>query len=251
MPTTTNTTTISIAKRFCGPPKSANGGYAAGLLAAFLDGPAEVTLKAPPPLDRPLAVDCTGAGEVELYDGARLLGVARSVAAPDVDFDVPALAEAAAAAKRTFAADRHMLPGCFVCGPHREPGDGLRLQVGPLAPGEDGWHGQLAATWRPAEDLGDADGRVRSEFLWAALDCPTAYACSSPAGMPPILLGRQAVGIAERPPVGEELIVVSRREGRDGRKHFARAALYTGSGAFVAGCRATWIEVEQSVLYGD
>lgn len=243
-------TTVTIARRFCGPPNSANGGYAAGLLAGFLDGPVEVTLKAPPPLDRPLAVECTAASEVELRDGERLLGVARQVEAPDVEFDVPGLADAAAAAERTFAADRHMLPGCFVCGPHREPGDGLRLQVGPLVSNGDGWGGQLAATWRPGADLGDADGRVRDEFLWAALDCPTAYACSSPAGMPPILLGRQAVAIERRPPVGEELVVVARRSGRDGRKYYASAALYTAAGDYVAGCRATWIEVDESVLFG-
>ncbi len=43
-----------IAARFCGPPDSANGGYCAGLLAGALDGSVEVTLRQPPPLERPL-----------------------------------------------------------------------------------------------------------------------------------------------------------------------------------------------------
>lgn len=47
---------ILIDRRYCGPPNSANGGYAAGRLAAFVDGTAEVTLRRPPPLDTALNV---------------------------------------------------------------------------------------------------------------------------------------------------------------------------------------------------
>ena len=45
---------VHIAHRFRGPPASGNGGYVVGLLAEWIDGPAEVTLLAPPPLDVPL-----------------------------------------------------------------------------------------------------------------------------------------------------------------------------------------------------
>src|SRR5438552_14612416 len=41
---------VVIERRFCGPPNSANGGYVCGLLAAHIDGNAEITLLAPPPL---------------------------------------------------------------------------------------------------------------------------------------------------------------------------------------------------------
>jgi len=47
-------TNIIINKRFCGPKNSANGGYAAGVFAQTIDGPAVVTLKSPPPLDTPI-----------------------------------------------------------------------------------------------------------------------------------------------------------------------------------------------------
>jgi hypothetical protein len=47
---------VVIEKRFCGPPKSANGGYICGLLAAHIDGHAEITLLAPPPLDQRLDI---------------------------------------------------------------------------------------------------------------------------------------------------------------------------------------------------
>ena len=44
------TGSLTVARRFCGPPGSGNGGYVCGLIAGFLDGPAEVTLRLPPPL---------------------------------------------------------------------------------------------------------------------------------------------------------------------------------------------------------
>ena len=42
--------TISVPAMFNGPPGSANGGISAGLAASQIDGPAEVSLRAPPPL---------------------------------------------------------------------------------------------------------------------------------------------------------------------------------------------------------
>ena len=48
--------TVTIDRRFRGPLDSANGGYAAGLLGSRLPGVAQVTLRLPPPLERPLAV---------------------------------------------------------------------------------------------------------------------------------------------------------------------------------------------------
>ena len=53
-----------IASRFNGPPNSGNGGYSCGVLAAFIDGPASIRLHVPPPLDAPLHVECTDAGDV-------------------------------------------------------------------------------------------------------------------------------------------------------------------------------------------
>ncbi|MCJ9705122.1 hypothetical protein MOV74_28970, partial [Bradyrhizobium sp. SHOUNA76] len=47
-------TPIIIDKRYCGPPNSGNGGYVCGRLARHIPGGAEITLRAPPPLDTPL-----------------------------------------------------------------------------------------------------------------------------------------------------------------------------------------------------
>ena len=45
---------IQVHRRFRGPPSSANGGYVAGLLAEWIEGPAQVDLLAPIPLEFPL-----------------------------------------------------------------------------------------------------------------------------------------------------------------------------------------------------
>src|SRR5436190_4787386 len=47
-------TSIIIGKRYCGPPNSGNGGYVCGRLASHIPGDAEIMLRAPPPLDKPL-----------------------------------------------------------------------------------------------------------------------------------------------------------------------------------------------------
>jgi len=47
---------LVIDPRFNGPVGSANGGYTCGLVAGLLDGIAEVTLRRPLPLGRPLPV---------------------------------------------------------------------------------------------------------------------------------------------------------------------------------------------------
>jgi hypothetical protein len=49
--------TLTIPARFNGPPSSANGGYTCGLVAGLVGTEvASVSLRAPPPLERPLAV---------------------------------------------------------------------------------------------------------------------------------------------------------------------------------------------------
>ena len=55
-------------QRTRGPPESGNGGYACGTLGTLLAGPAEVTLRRPPPLDRELTLEKTASGAV-LRDG--------------------------------------------------------------------------------------------------------------------------------------------------------------------------------------
>jgi hypothetical protein len=98
--------------------------------------------------------------------------------------------------------------------------------------------------------MADERGEVSAEFVWAALDCPTAYACGSPAGFPTILLGRQAVAILAKPAIGEQCVVAALQVGRDGRKYQAEATLFGSSTTPLAHCLATWIEVPRHVQLG-
>src|SRR5689334_7343537 len=152
------TETVSIPRRFSGPPESGNGGYSAGVLARFVDAPAvEVTLRRPPPLDRPLTVDRHGTGAT-LRDGDALI----AEAAPgtiDVDVPRPVPFDAAVDASKTSPfrdLATHPFPTCFGCGPAREAGDGLRVFAGPV-----GGAATFAAPWVPRE--------VTTEIVWAAL----------------------------------------------------------------------------------
>jgi hypothetical protein len=54
--------TLSIDRRFCGPPGSGNGGYTAGHLAALIGDSAEVTLRRPPPLETEMRVERAARG---------------------------------------------------------------------------------------------------------------------------------------------------------------------------------------------
>ena len=125
--------TMTIPRRFRGPPNSGNGGYVCGMLARQIAGAAEVTLRAPPPLETELGLVEVGTGVWELRQGTATIAVGRAVELDLSRLERATYAEAAEAAKRTpVKPHEHLLPMCFVCGPDRAPGDGLRLFAGPL-----------------------------------------------------------------------------------------------------------------------
>ena len=141
------TKSIYIGARFHGPPCSGNGGYSCGLIGKHFDDPAAVRLRIPPPLETIMKLRRKGDG-MELFDGDILVASARPAA---VDIDIPAppdFANAEAASRRYRGFDSHFYPGCFVCGPEREQGDGLRIFAGPIEPCE-GPDGMVAAAWIP------------------------------------------------------------------------------------------------------
>src|SRR5262245_58896932 len=177
--------TVVIEKRFCGPPHSANGGYVCGLLAAHVDGNAEITLRAPPPLGQRLDI-VAGEHGVELRKDVTTLATGRSVCISVPDIPIVDFREAQDAVRRSpYDASRHPLPTCFVCGPARADGDGLRIIPRPLPPRRDCKIGTLAAPWAPCSNLASEDGAVAGVFIWAALDCPTGFAgvCAQHLGM--------------------------------------------------------------------
>jgi hypothetical protein len=231
--------THRIDSRFRGPPNSGNGGYVCGLLARELGGSdCTVTLRQPPPLDENLRLDRAD-GAVSLLHGEQLIA---SAVRAELVHQVPAPPsyDAAVEAESRFTGLRHhIFPGCFVCGPERGVGDGLRIFPGGV---DDAGSRQVAAGWIPDASLGDDSGQVRSEFVWAALDCPGYFGLEDRAGL--ALLGRLGATIYRPLEVGEPVIVTGWAIESSGRKHLAGSALHDRSGALLAAGTATWITLE-------
>jgi hypothetical protein len=232
-------TRIAIDRRFCGPPDSANGGYTAGALAAFVRGPAEVTLRAPPPLGAPLEVDIQ-ADAVALRQGSQLIAEARST---ELELELPAAIDFDRAVRASAlypGFHRHPYPSCFVCGPQRAEGDGLRL-----FPGAVEGTAVAAAPWLPGADLCDADGNVEELFVWAALDCPSWWGHAAFAAQTaPILLGRLSARVLSRPRRDERCVVQGWGLSREGRRILCASAVFGEHGDLHAFARATWIEIK-------
>src|SRR5207253_3605768 len=131
---------------------------------------------APPPFGERLDI-VAGERGVELRKEGATLATGRSVGIDVPEIPMVSFSEADDAVCRSpYDDSRHPLPMCFVCGPARVHGDGLRVRPGPLPPHPDCRKGTLAATWVPYSNLASEDRAVAGEFVWAALDCPTGYA---------------------------------------------------------------------------
>ena len=211
-----------IDRRYRGPDGSGNGGYSCGVFARLVEGDAEVTLRVPPPLDTPLRAE---GGEV--FDGDTLVAEVRP-ATVDLEPPLPPPSVEAGAPD-----PEHPFPNCFVCGPARTDGLGLRPRS----------YGSLvAAPWQPEE--------VRPELVWAALDCPGAFAVDPDLTRGASVLGRLAVHIEELPRAGERLVVVGwDLGGAEGRRSYAGTALFRGNRPLAWG-RATWFSLGDQVPSG-
>jgi hypothetical protein len=234
---------LSIPSRFCGPSRSANGGYVAGRLAALVGGtrPVEVTLRRPPPLDTRL--DATARdGAVVLTLGDALLAEARPGQLPGEVVDPVPFDVAAAAMSAYSGLVQHPFPSCFACGTDRPAPEGLGLRPGPVPGRPD----TVATTWVPAEGLAEQPGAVPPEMVWAALDCPGGWSADL-AGRP-MMLGRMTATVHAVPATGERCVVVGRLLGRQGRKAFTASTAYDADGRVLGHAGATWIAVDPSAL---
>jgi hypothetical protein len=228
---TVSAMTLTIGRRFRGPSTSGNGGYVASLVAAGLGvDVATVTLRRPPPLDVELRV-LDGPEGLFLVDGDTT--VAEGVVAEDVDLDavVPvSVAEAREASLSYPGHHTHPFPECFVCGPRRAPGDGMRLFPGRLG------DGRTACVWTVEADVAE-DPR----FVWAALDCPGGW--SAPIEGRPMVLGRITARVHDVPTSGEECVVMGSLVGSEGRKTWTASTAYGADGRELGRAHSTWILV--------
>lgn len=252
-------TSLSVPARFNGPPTSGNGGWTAGTVAEAASTlgavpPVTVSLKAPPPLDVELALapddDGTGwtlTGPAGGTGGGTGDDLVVAVVRPDAvlageDADPgPAVDLATArAAEASYGGLRgHPFPTCFVCGPDREPGDGLRIFPGRL-PDDAGE--RVAATWAPDPSVADSDGRVGTAVTWAALDCVGGW--SSDLENRPMVLAAMSAGLEPRqapPQAGSSYVVVGRHVRTEGRKTWTASGMYDDAGRLVARAQHLWI----------
>lgn len=230
---------VVIGRRFNGPPNSAHGGYACGVVARFVPGTAEVSLRRPPPIEQPMEIRRLNGGSVEASVGDTVIAQG---APTTVEVDVPEPvrpAQAEVAVRSYFGFDKHAFPLCFGCGPARAVGDGLRIFSGPVAGRQ-----LVAAPWTPEPWHLDQEGRVKSELLWAVLDCPSGWAAIyldptlSDAG---ILLARFAVRLIHPVSEGDRCVVTGWPITAEARKLCTGAALLSATGDVRALGRALWI----------
>jgi hypothetical protein len=151
----------------------------------------------------------------------------------------PTYAQALAAVSNYEGFQEHAYSECFVCGPVRQRGDGMRIFAAPV-PGMD----LVAAAWMPDRSLVGSDGKVLPEFMWAALDCPGFFATGAARQGP--LLGTYAARIDRCVQLDAPCVVIGWPIRHEGRKHVVGTAIFDGFGELCGRALATWIEPKQA-----
>ncbi|GLZ36017.1 hypothetical protein Lesp02_82040 [Lentzea sp. NBRC 105346] len=230
-------TVLTVAARFNGPPTTGNGGYVAGLLAGFVDtkDAVSVRLRVPPPLETPLEVRVDGA-DAELRHGDVVVAAATPAELDIVLPDVPSVEQARAAAAAMPPRTRHPFPTCFGCGPDRPPGEAIHALLGPVD--DTVW----AGVWRPGPLLPHADGQVRPEVVWSALDCPSAQPIA-PDGGPAHVLGTFTARLDHPVVLDADHVLLAWSLGREGRKAWSASAIVAPDGQVCGVAKAVWISI--------
>ncbi|MCE9499688.1 MAG: hypothetical protein K8R21_04195 [Leptospira sp.] len=219
-----------LSKRFCGPPKTGNGGFTAGLLVeAVGTDAAEIRLLNPTPVETSIIIESEkGLRGTIFNDSKKALATLKSI--PDEDFPeynlpvVPDLDDAKKMSVLYAGFTTHPFPTCFVCGPKREVNDGMRIFVGP-APEQIGFDNLLVGHWLPDETIASQNGFIRDAAIWGALDCPGGF--SAVSDDPRLIVLSKICGrIIERPKVGENCIVMTWRLKRMTRAFKVMTAIF-------------------------
>lgn len=234
---------LTVARRFCGPPASGNGGYVAGLVAPHVhpSDPVTVTLRKPPPLEVVMQVVSDDGDRVALNDGDLLIAEATTGSfIGDPVLPVP-LDDAYAAHEKYQGLDDPTFQSCFVCGLSRE--DGLRLMSGPTSADS------TACVWTPDASLAatPGDDKAAFEFVWAALDCPGGWTTDMLAR--PLVLGRMTAQVQALPGIGEPVVVVGEHTSTTGRKTMTSTSAYAADGSLLGRAEQTWIAIDGDVFY--
>ena len=232
--------TITFPAKFNGGVGYAQGGYVAGKLSGLLDGPAYTTFRAPTPLETPLTIKREQGGvQIHTSEGvltAQAVSKAIEIMAPPCpDRDAVVVARPG---YRGY--DDEGGNTCFVCSPHREPGECMQVHAAPVS------DAVVACLWQP-EDKYAEDGIVRPEFVWSVLDCPSGFGAminfSKEQG--PAMTGGLGAKLIHPISINEEYIAMGWHIASDGRKHSAGSAIYSAGGKLMAIAESLWIELRQ------
>jgi hypothetical protein len=229
---------VLIPRRFNGPRASANGGYACGLVSRHIGrGPAEVSLRSPPPLDTALALFREDDGSVVLRHRDVLVAEGRAAGPLDLEPPVrPSVAAAREALRRhPWLHGHHPFSDCYVCGAGRY--DGLGMHFGELR-----GHENMTAALLVADETvpHDAAGVV-PEIAWGALDCPSYVPAMWEADVPS-LLARMHAELLAPIPIGEPIVATGWLLEAEGRKHHTASALLAADGTLLARARHLWVK---------
>jgi hypothetical protein len=227
---------VLIPRRFNGPPNSAHGGYTCGLIARHVGGPADVSLRSPPPLDTALDLVRGDDGEVELRHRDLVVADGRPAEAPDVEPPVrPTVAEGRESLRRhPWLQGRHPFADCYVCGAGRH--DGLGLHFGDLR----GHPGVTAALFIADATVPHDGNGLTPEIVWGALDCPSYVPALWEAGVTS-LLARMQPEILEPIALGQPVVATGWLLGAEGRKVYSASALLDAEGRLLARARCLWV----------
>lgn len=241
---------VTIARQFNGPPKSANGGYASGLLAGGLygsgyRGAVEASLHAPPPLEHELQLNANTDSAL-MTDGDTRIGSAK---ASTLELEVPSLPDAPKFTGTPYAAEGAFTPfdQCFVCGKARHDGDGLCL----FSETVEGYESLVGTPWHLHPNFADENGLVEPKFIWSALDCPGYFACAYGEAA---LLGRLTAEVFKPLEAGGEAMVfgwsLDDPNSPKTRKRCCGTAVIDKSGDLVAKAEGLWITIDPAKLPG-
>lgn len=239
---------VIIGRQFNGPPTSANGGYASGVLASGLTtagytGAVEASLHVPPPLDQPMQLGADNEKAL-LSDGDVKVGTAKAVT---LSLDLPALPQAPKfiGAPKIGKDAFRPFDQCFVCGGARHAGDGLCIEAEVV----EGGNGLMGTPWQLHPNFADENGEIDPAFIWSALDCPGYFACAYGEAA---LLGRLTAEIVKPLKLGDDAMVygwsLDDPAAPKSRKRRCGTVVIDAAGDLVAKAEGLWITIDPARL---
>ena len=200
-------------------------------------------------MQRPLELHQLDEQTLELRDTKGNVVAEAKATTLDLDAPEPVTSEEAEAASDAYPGHKaHLFPGCFCCGPGRDVGDGLRIFPGSL---RDRDH--VAALWVPSETDADDKGVIAPEIVWASFDCPQIWALilNTPADAEErVVTGALETRLLGPVVAGERYAIVAWPIGREGRRLYAGAAIFSSDGEPLGLSRQTLIATEAGVPLG-